>query len=157
MASSGTGVAAEPSELTLVVGRVFDAPRRLVFRAWTRPEHLVRWWGPRGFTLPSCTVDLRPGGAFHCLMRSPEGTDHRLRCTYREIVEPERLVFTFAWEDDGGRLGPETLVTVTFADQGGKTMLTLRQAIFETVTARNEHDEGWSGSLDRLVEYLAET
>jgi uncharacterized protein YndB with AHSA1/START domain len=147
--------AAVLADRELVIERVFDAPRRLVFRVWTEPEHLVRWWGPHGFTLPSCRMDFRPGGAFRCLMRSPEGTDHRLRGVYREIVEPERLVFTFAWEDEEGRVGHETLVTVTFADQGGRTKLTLHQAVFESVTARDSHREGWTGTLERLAAYLA--
>jgi uncharacterized protein YndB with AHSA1/START domain len=150
------GVAATVPEQELVIERVFDAPRRLVFRAWTAPEHLVRWWGPHGFTLPSCRMDFRPGGAFRCLMRSPEGTDHRLRGVYREIVEPERLVFTFAWEDEEGRLGHETLVTVTFADHGGRTKLILHQAVFESVTARDSHREGWTETLERLAAYLAQ-
>ncbi len=148
-----TSAAAVPAERELVLERVFDAPRRLVFRLWTEPEHLVRWWGPHGFTLPSCRLDLRPGGAFRCLMRSPEGTDHRLRGVYREIVEPERLVFTFAWDEEDGRPGHETVVTVTFEDHGGKTRLTLHQALFETVASRDGHAVGWGEALDRLAEH----
>ena len=139
----------------LVITRVLDAPPRLVFKAWTEPERLVRWWGPQGFTMPSCTLDARPGGAFRFCMRSAEGTDHWLRGVYREIVEPERLVCTWAWEDAEGKPGHETLLTVTFAEHGAKTKLTLHQAVFETVTARNGHQEGWTSALDRLAEYLA--
>lgn len=150
---------AAPAERVLVVTRTFDAPRSLIFKLWTQPEHLVRWWGPQGFTLPDCRMDLRPGGAFRFLMRSPEGTDHRLRGVYREIAAPERLVFTFAWEDEAGRPGHETLVTVTFvedgAGQGARTKLTLHQAVFESVEARDSHREGWTGTLDRLAEHLA--
>jgi uncharacterized protein YndB with AHSA1/START domain len=87
-------------------------------------------------------------------MRSPENTDHRLVGVFREIVAPERLVFTFAWEDEGGKLGPETLVTLTFAEQGAKTKLTLHQAVFESVTARDLHGEGWNGALDCLADYV---
>jgi uncharacterized protein YndB with AHSA1/START domain len=139
----------------LVVTRVFDAPRRLVFKAWTEPERLVRWWGPHGFTLPSCKMELRPGGAYRFHMRSSSGSDHWLRGEYREIVEPERLAFTWAWEDENGHPRHETLLTVTFTEQGGRTRLTLRQAMFESVTARNAHGEGWAGGLDRLAAYLA--
>ena len=155
MAASASA-AARPAERELVITRVFDAPRPLVFKAWTKPEHLVRWWGPQGFTTPSCTMDVRPGGAFRLCMRSPEGTDHWLRGVYREIVEPERLVCTWAWEDAEGKPGHETLLTVSFAEHGGKTKLTLHQAVFESVTARDSHQGGWTECLDRLAEYLAE-
>jgi uncharacterized protein YndB with AHSA1/START domain len=105
---------AEPAERVLVITRVFDAPRSLVFKVWTQPEHLVRWWGPRGFTTPSCKMDVRAGGAYRTCIRSPEGKDYWMRGVYREIVEPDRLVFTFAWEVEEGQPGHETLVTVTF-------------------------------------------
>jgi uncharacterized protein YndB with AHSA1/START domain len=149
-----SSVAAATVDRELVIVRVFDAPRRLVFKAWPQPEMLARWWGPRDFTLPSCKMDLRPGGAFRFLMRAPDG-DHRLVGVYREIVEPERLAFTFAWEDADGNVGPETLVTVTLAEQGTGTKLTLHQALFESVTARDMHNTGWSQALDRLAAYLA--
>lgn len=153
--AAGSSATATPAERELVITRVFDAPRPLVFKAWTEPDRLVRWWGPQGFTTPSCTMDVRPGGAFRFCMRSPEGTDHWLRGVYREIVEPERLVLTWAWEDAERKPGRETVLTVTFAEQGAKTKLTLRQAVFESVTARDAHQRGWTGSLDRLAEYLA--
>jgi uncharacterized protein YndB with AHSA1/START domain len=147
--------AEESAERELVIMRVFDAPRPLVFKAWTEPEHLVHWWGPQGFTLPACTMDFQPGGSYRFCMRSPEGTDHWLQGVYREIVEPEQLVFTYAWEDAEGKPGHETLVTVTFTEHSGKTKLTLRHAVFASVTARNDHQNGWAACLDRLVEYLA--
>ena len=150
-----TSTAPKAAERELVITRVFDAPPHLVFKAWTEPERLVRWWGPQGFTTPSCTMDVRPGGAFRFCMRSPEGIDHWLQGVYREIVEPERLVCTWAWEDAKGKPGHETLLTVTFAEHGAKTKLTLHQAVFETVTARNGHQEGWTSALDRLAECLA--
>src|SRR2546422_5926224 len=124
-----TTPAAETAKPELVITRVFDAPPRLVFKAWTEAERLVRWWGPKGFTMPSCKMDVRPGGAFRFCMRSPEGTDHWLQGVYREIVEPERLVCTWAWEDAEGKPGHETLLTVNFAEHGAKTKLTLHQAI----------------------------
>ena len=139
----------------LTVTRMLDAPRELVFRLWTDPEHAAQWWGPQGFTTISCEMDVRPGGAYRACMRSPEGTRH-CRCgIYREIVVPERLVFTFAWEDAQGNPGHETLVTLTFGEIGGKTRLTLHQAIFETVTARNEHQRGWTSTVERFAEYVA--
>jgi uncharacterized protein YndB with AHSA1/START domain len=145
---------AEPAQRELVITRVFDAPRALLFKAWTEPDRLVRWWGPQGFTTPLCTMDVRPGGAFRFCMRSPEGTDHWLQGVYREIIEPERLVCTWAWEDAEGKTGHATLVTVTFAEHGAKTKLTLHHAVFESVTARDAHQGGWAGALDCLAEYL---
>ena len=146
--------AADPAERVLVITRVFAAPRQLVFDVWTRPEHLVRWWGPRGFTMPSYRIDVRPGGAYRFCMRSPDGADHWLQGVYREIVEPERLMFTYAWEDASGRPRHETLVTVSLTAEGEATRLTLRQAVFESTTARDLHQAGWASNLDRLAEHL---
>lgn len=144
-----------PEDRELVLTRVFAAPRRLVFKLWTEPEHAVRWWGPRGFTTLACEMNVRPGGAWRRCMRSPEGALHVKRGVYREIVPPERLVFTYADEDAAGNPGHETLVTVTFAEQDGKTRLTLHQVLFETVAARDSHGEGWTGCLERLADHLA--
>lgn len=139
-------------ELTLV--RTFDAPRRLVFKVWTQPEHFARWLGPKDFTATFCEMDVRVGGNYRACIRSPEGTDHWMRGVYREIVEPERLVFTFAWQDETGKPKHETIVTVTFADRAGKTLMTFHQAIFESVEARDSHQSGWSECFDRLEVYL---
>jgi uncharacterized protein YndB with AHSA1/START domain len=153
---ANTDVATEPADRVLVLERIFDAPRRLVFKAWTEPEHLVRWWGPKGFTLPECKLDLRRGGRWRFCMRAPDGTNHWLQGVYREIVENERLVFTYAWEDENGRPKHETVVTATFADErGGKTRLDLHHAVFESANARNEHEGGWTSTLDRLADLLA--
>ncbi|MGH6892427.1 MAG: SRPBCC domain-containing protein, partial [Dongiaceae bacterium] len=149
-----TGAAARSSpefpDRELVLTRVFDAPRALVFKAWIQPERLVRWWGPKGFTTPSCKMDPRPGGNYRFHMRSPQGTDHHLQGAYREIVEPERLVFTWAWLDERGKPRHETVLTVTFTEYGKKTKLALHQAIFESVTARDAHQGGWISGLDCL-------
>ena len=89
--AAGSSAAAEAAEQrVLVITRIFDAPPHLVFKAWTEPERLVRWWGPRGFTLTSCELDFRPGGRFRFCMRSSEGTDYRSEGVYREIVEPDQ-------------------------------------------------------------------
>lgn len=148
----------EPADRVLVIERLLDAPRKLVFKAWTVPEHLVRWWGPKGFTLPYCKMELRPGGAFRCTMLSPEGSEHRLSCVYREIVEPEKLSFTWCWIDDEEQPGPETLVTVLLeeaGEQGAQTKLTLHHAVFESESARDAHNGGWSQCMDRLADYVA--
>jgi uncharacterized protein YndB with AHSA1/START domain len=144
------------ADLELVITRIFDAPRKVVFNAWSEPERAMRWWGPQGFTTAHCEMDVRPGGTYRVCMRSPEGTEHWQRGVCREVVEPERLVFSFAWEDAEGRPGHETVVTVSFAEYGAKTKLTLHQAVFETVTARDLHQGGWASALDCLAEYLAQ-
>lgn len=138
----------------LEISRIFDAPRSLVFRAWTSPEHLARWWGPKDFSAPSLSMDFRPGGKYRHAIRSAEGTDYWMRGVYREIVEPERIVFTFAWEEDASSPAAETLVTVTFEDHGGKTRLTFRQEPFDSVQQRDSHAEGWGECLDRLLAHL---
>ena len=138
----------------LVITRTFDAPRALVFKAWSKAEHAVRWYGPKDFTCPHCEIDFRVGGAYRACIRSPEGKEYWMVGIYREIVEPERIVFTFRWEEDGER-GRENLITVTFAEQGDKTRMTFRQAFFESVEQRDSHNEGWSECFDRLLQFLA--
>ena len=157
MSAANAATAFEPQpddDRRLVITRILDAPRELVFKVWTQPEHVVRWIGPTGFTSPSCEMEVRPGGAYRTLIRSPEGKDHWMRGVYREVVEPERLVLTFAWEDEDGNPGHETLVTVGFADHGGKTRLTFQQAVFKAVEDRDSHQNGWSQCFDRLAAYL---
>jgi uncharacterized protein YndB with AHSA1/START domain len=100
-------------------------------------------------------MDIRPGGAYRVCMRSPEGVDHWKQGIYREIVPPERIVFTFAWEDADGKPGHELLTTVTFAEHGTKTKLTLHQAVFETVERRDDHRGGWTSCLERFADYMA--
>ncbi len=141
-------------KLELVITRVLDAPPLLVFKAWTMPEHMARWMGPKGFTAPSVKMDVRPGGAYRALIRSSEGKDYWFQGVYREVVEAERLVFTFAWEEDGER-GQENLVTITFADENGKTRMTFKQAPFKSVEERDGHEGGWSEAFDKLAAYAA--
>jgi uncharacterized protein YndB with AHSA1/START domain len=153
-ASSSAPADARVADRALTITRTLDAPRALVFKIWSQPEHLARWWGPRGFTLPECKVDFRPGGSFFMLMRSPEGTEHRVRGVYREIAPPERIACSWAWEDAEGKLGHETLLTVSFAEAGTKTRLTLHQAVFESDSARDAHEDGWTTCLERLAAYV---
>jgi uncharacterized protein YndB with AHSA1/START domain len=147
----------------LVVTRVFDAPRELVFKAWTEPEHLLRWWAPKSFTTPWCKVDLRPGGSFRYCMRTPDGMEICGLGLYREIVEPERLVYTDMFADaDGNPVPPthygaspeypmETLVTVIFEEQGQRTKVTLRQSVPPALKEREGMEQGWNEMLDGLA------
>jgi uncharacterized protein YndB with AHSA1/START domain len=150
-----TDAATTAKPLDLTVTRLIDAPRMLVFKAWTQPEHAARWWGPKGFTTISCQMDARPGGHYRTSMRSPSGSIHIRSGVYKDVTNPERIVLTFGWEDDAGRVGHETIVTVTFEDLGARTRLTLHQAFFETERTRNEHVAGWASCLERLAEYMA--
>jgi uncharacterized protein YndB with AHSA1/START domain len=151
----GSSAATKSSERVLEITRVFDAPRSLVFKAWTEPERLMRWWGPKGFTMRVYKLDLQPDGGWRFCMRSPNGTDEWQQGVYREIVEPERLVFSYAFEDATGKPGHETLVTVTLAEHGGQTKLTVHHAVFESVAVRDDHVRGWSEALDHLAAYVA--
>lgn len=139
----------------LTIRRSFDAPRDLVFQCWTDPERLKHWCCPKDFTLPFSEGDIRPGGSFKTCMRAPDGTDHWLSGTYREIVPPERLVFSHRWLNDKGEHEHETVVTIMLREQDGKTLLTLHQAFFLSEASRDGHRGGWSETLDNLAEYLA--
>lgn len=149
-----SSAAPQTADRELYIRRVFDAPRAMVFEAWTQSALAAHWWGPQGFTITSCTMDVRPGGTYRISMRSPEGTVHTKRGVYREVVPDERLVFTYAWEDAAGRPGHETVVTVRFADEDGKTRLTLHQALFESVASRDSHQGGWTSCMERFAQYL---
>ena len=146
-----------PSDREIVMTRVFDAPRPLVFDAHTKPEHLVHWWGRRGFTLPVCEVDLRQGGAYRFVQRGPDGQEYAFRGEYREILPPERLVYTFRFEGMPGHVALETL---TFGEEGDKTKLT-STSLFQTVEDRDGMlqsgmEAGANETMDRLAEYLRE-
>lgn len=143
------------AERELTITRVFDAPRELVWKAWTEPERILQWLGPRGFEGLDAEMDARPGGAWHFRMRAPDGTLYANGGTVREMIEPERLAFTFAWDDPDGRPGREMMVTITLAEVGDKTEMTFHQAVFESVEDRDGHRVGWSESFDKLAEYLA--
>ena len=147
------GALAEPE---LVIMRVFNAPRDLVWKAWTDPKQSVRWWGPKHCPATLVEMDLRPGGNWRGQLRSTE--DGRVlshKGVFREVLAPERLVFTFSWDEDGER-GLETLVTVTFADQNGKTLMTFRQIPFQSVEERDGHKGGWTSAFDRFDQHLIE-
>lgn len=137
----------------LLISRELDCNAATLFRLWTDPEHLLRWWGPRDFTTRLCEIDLRQGGHYRISILSPRGESCRMTGTYRDVQEAQRLVFSFAREEDGKR-GNETLVTVTFAEQAGKTRLTFRQAFFTSAESRDSHHAGWSECLDKLEQQV---
>ena len=147
----------EPAERVLILTRTLAAPRELVFKVWTQPEYLSRWWGPKDFTLPFCEQDFRPGGKYKFCMLAPDGFECWVWGEYREIVEPERIVFTWVRPPMDGLPERTNLVTVTFEAFGDKTNLTLHHAIFLTTEDRDGHNGGWSQCLDRLVDYIAHT
>ena len=141
-------------DLGFTLVRTFDAPRRVIFEAWTKPEHLKKWSAPRGFTIPHSEGDIRPGGKWRACMRTPEGEDLQLGGVYQQVVPDTSLVFTHAWEDEGKR-DRDTLVSVQFEEDGHGTRLTLSQTGFDSVESRDGHESGWSECLERLAEYAA--
>jgi uncharacterized protein YndB with AHSA1/START domain len=158
MMSEKSNYVAGDKEREVVLTRVFDAPRELVFRAWTDPKIMKEWYGPKMFTNPVCELDARVGGAWHIVMRGPDGTEYPGRGVYREIVKPERLVFTSEATDKDGKVILAGLATVTFAEEGGKTKLTLRvratAMVDYAVAFLGGMEAGWSQSLDGLAEEL---
>ncbi len=145
----------------VVITRSFDAPREIVFEAFTDAKQLAKWWGPRGFTNPVCEADARPGGEIRIDMRAPDGKTYPMGGRFREIVPPERLVFTTtAFSDADGVPQFENLNTITFAESGGQTRLTLRVEILHAnpaaFAALSGMKEGWNQSFDRLSEVVSE-
>lgn len=144
----------------LIVVRTFHAPRELVWKAWTDPKHVAKWWGPRGFTNPICEWDARPGGLIYVEMRFPDGTAHPMKGVFREVAEPSRLVFTTtAFEDEKGNPRLENLNTVTFEEINGVTEQKLHVVVLrsgpEVAQALAGMSIGWNQSLDKLIEHVA--
>ena len=145
--------AATAQEITLT--RVFDAPRELVWKAWTEPDRLVQWWGPPGWSTPleTVTMDVRPGGTMRLTSVSEDGTEMTVVGVYREVVEPERLAFDEPAEDSWHE-GAASVVTLT--DLGdGRTEMVVHSTIHTTDEMREQAAAGMKGTLDRLAEHLA--
>ena len=161
-----------PSDLEFVITRVFDAPRELIWKAWTERERLMQWFGPTGFTMPTAKLDFRPGGVFHYCLRSPDGKAMWGKFVYREIVAPERIILVNSFSDEEGNLtrhprSPtwplEMLSTTTFAEHVGRTTMTVQWAPLNAIeaerktfdTSHEDMQKGWTGTLDQLAEHLA--
>lgn len=154
----------------LVISRSFNAPREKVFKAWTECDRLMRWWGPKGFTTPSCRMNFHVGGEYLNSMRSPEGREYWSKGRFREIVAPKRLVMTDSFADEHGDVVPasyygmsgdwplEMQITVDFKNEHGKTKIILRHSGVEGVKVQELDDmrHSWNESLDKLAESLGE-
>lgn len=150
----------------ILIQRLFDAPRELVWQAWTDPQHFMIWWGPKDYTCPYCEIDLRVGGKYLNCMRSPSGQEYWGTGVFREIIPPERLVFTDSFADKNGNVVPATyygmsadfplemLVTVTLEEQDGKTKMTLRHGELPVGADAEGTYQGWSESFDKLDESI---
>lgn len=148
------GSALSPHEITLT--RLLRAPRELVFRAWTDPAHLVRWWGPHGFSVQSCEAEVHVGGRWRICIRSPEGEDFWMHGRYHEISAPERLVLSFMWDKDG-KPRVDMHITVTLQEEDGQTRLTFHESGFADMAMRDLDNGGWTQCLERLDDYLQNT
>lgn len=137
----------------LLITRTFDAPVSLVFSMWSDPAHFQRWMGPEGFDCPVAEIDFRVGGAYRAVIRSDEYGENPFSGVYREIIPNRKLVFTFAWGNDGPSAGVETIVTILFEERGGKTVQTFHQAKFADVERRDSHVGGWSSAFDKQAAY----
>jgi len=166
MITENRDTTATSEQKVVVLTRVYDAPRELVYKMWTDPKHVKQWWGPRDFTIPRCELDVRPGGAIRIDMQGPAGTPFAgvfpTTGVFREVVEPERLVFSeTAFLEEHGDPAIEGLTTVTFEEENGKTKVTVHSAIVwakpEAADAVAGMEAGWAEQLDKLAEYLAKT
>ncbi len=156
-----------------VISRVFDAPRERVWQAWTEVEQMKQWWGPKGFTVTHCKLDLRPGGKGHYCLRAPDGSEMWGRFVYREIVAPERLVWINSFSDKDGGLTSHPMSpnwpremhsTASFKDLGGRTEVTIEWIPVDGSTeleigtfdkGRDSMKGGWTGTMEQLIAYLA--
>jgi uncharacterized protein YndB with AHSA1/START domain len=139
----------------LLITRTLDAPPSVVFALWSDPEHMKRWMGPASFTCPVAEIDFRVGGAYRVMIKSAEHGENWFGGVYREIERDRRLVFSFAWDNDGPSAGVETLVTITFEERDGKTIQTFHQRPFLNVESRDSHVGGWTEAFDKLEAYAA--
>lgn len=163
MNTQNSAVAPELDEPQVVITRLFNAPRELVFKAWTDPEQLVQWYAPLGCTIEYRQIEIREGGKFHSCIRTPDGFQCWCIGEYRQIIVPEKIVCTMVISNaHGDRIEPvaaghdsdwpvETILTVTFAEQAGQTKLTLHQNVRESIAKRTGALPSWNQMFDRLA------
>jgi len=147
----------------LVITREFDAPARLVWKAWTDAEHFKKWWGPKEFTCPVAKMDVRVGGRYLWCMRGPDGKDYYTTGEFREVVPHTRIVYTDSFSDDQGKkvsaaihglpanFPNDTIVTVTFEEKGGRTTMTLRHEGLPKGELEDMTGQGWGQSFDKMA------
>ncbi|MCD9023124.1 SRPBCC family protein [Cohnella silvisoli] len=141
-------------KFTLELNHTYNTRKENVFQAWTNPEQLKQWWGPEGFTTTIDQMDVKAGGHYRFIMHSPNGKDHVIAGIYKEIISNEKLVFTWKWENNGSEL-EETLVTIEFHERNSKTELVITHENFSTREEAEEHNKGWSSSLEgSLLKYF---
>jgi uncharacterized protein YndB with AHSA1/START domain len=148
----------DPNRRELTITRSFKAPRALVWQAWTDPKHVAKWWGPEGFTNPVCDIDFRVGGTLRIVMRGPDGTEYPMRGVYKEIVAPERLVFSNFPVDTEDRPLMDGMTTVTFTERNDGTEMTLHTSVLGLGPYAGRMiagmGVGWAQSIDRLAALL---
>lgn len=153
-ASAASTTRAKTLELTIT--RTFNAPRALVYKLFTEPEHVMKWGGPRNFVMKRFTQDVRVGGKWRGMLEPTNGGKNLWQGgTFLELDPPKRVSYTFAWDDDHGKPGNETIVTIDFEEAGGYTKLTFRQSGFPSEGERDGHTGGWGEAFDKFAEYLA--
>jgi uncharacterized protein YndB with AHSA1/START domain len=157
VSAANNNATVDTTDRELIFTRVFDAPRELVYKAWTDPRHLIQWWGPKGFTTSVYEMDVRPGGVWRLTMRGPDGREYKNRIVFIEVVKPERLVYKHDPEEGCEPVRFE--ITVTFAKEGAKTRLTMRMLFpsadaLDHVVTKYGAVEGGKQTLGKLAEYL---
>jgi len=154
MDRSNSATVTTPSDRVIVITRAFDAPRSLVFEAWTKAEHVAQWWDPSGAPLAVCDIDLRPHGAFRFVHQGPDGVNHPFTVLYREVTAPARLVFTTRVAPSGA----ESIGTLVFSEHEGRTTLTMtiecQSKADRDALLKMRVDVGTTRTLDNLDEYL---
>lgn len=147
-----------PQRREIYVSRIYDLSRNVLFRAWTEPKHLSRWWGPKDFTVPVCEVQPRVGGKLHIVMRAPDGTDYGMQGTYTEFRTPEALGFDFEAMDKTGKAALQGQLSVSFAEESGRTRMSLSTYAEglseEALQMLDGMETGWNQSLERLSRAL---
>ena len=153
---SATAAPMTEQDRELIIKRTFDAPRDLVWKAWTTPEMAMHWWGPIEYPANYIDMDFRVGGKWRaCLHGRDNSKDLWQGGVIHEIEPPRRLVYSFKWDADGER-GIETIVTIELAEKDGKTLMTFHQSAFDSLNERNGHGYGWGSTFDRFDIYLAQ-